>query len=246
MRSLLIDAKYTKKVVINEDTLNELKKHKRIALYAAVQFIHLLPDIRKQLESLHGVEVVTSKPDRTDANYQILGCNCHWKNYNFKEDIDAFFYVGDGYFHPLAMALAQRDLDLYKPVIIYDPKDDKKILIDLERIAPIFKRYRASLMKFKNIEKVGVFVTTKPGQQQYRMSLALKEKYPDKKFYYFAGDNFDYNKTQDYPFIKFWINTACPRIGLDDQVNYDVDTINLMDAFTVDSILSKDSIFTRL
>ncbi|MCB9359125.1 diphthamide synthesis protein [Candidatus Woesearchaeota archaeon] len=246
MKSLLIDARYNKPLKINQDTLDEIKKHKRVALYAAVQFIHLLPDIKKQLETVEGVEVVTSKPDRTDANYQILGCDCYWQNYQFADDIDAFVYIGDGFFHPLAMALAQRDTAKYRPVIIYDPKDDKKILIDLERIAPILRRYRSSLMKFKNADIVGVFVTTKPGQQQYKMSLKLKEKFPDKKFYYFAGDNFDYAKTEEFPFCKFWINTACPRIGLDDQVNYKVDTINLMDAFDVDKILSKDCLLTRI
>jgi len=69
---------------------------------------------------------------------------------------------------------------------------------------------------FLMARKVGVLVTTKPGQQRLQLSLKLKEKYPDKEFYYLLADTLDWNGLEDFPFLECFVNTMCPRIGLDD------------------------------
>jgi len=78
-----------------------------------------------------------------------------------------------------------------------------------------------------------ILVTIKPGQQYFTLAKKLKEKLEEqgKKAYVFVDNTFDLNTLENYPFIKAWVNTACPRIGTDDIVNIEQPMINLKDAF---------------
>ena len=100
-------------------------------------------------------------------------------------------------------------------------------------------------MKFKSAKVIGVYVTTKPGQQQLKKAKELEEKYPDKNFYYFVSDNLNIGEMENFPFVEMWINTACPRIGFDDSPDMPKSLINLMDALKVEELLSKESLLTK-
>src|SRR5262245_28006152 len=134
MDHMLIDAKFEgKNIRLNEETLDHLKNkgYKVVALYAAVQFTHLLvPDI-KQIEDLV-IKVISSKPARTNEQYQLLGCITYKEALRLTEEPDAFLYVGDGVFHPRALVLAQREEEHFKEIIRYDPVADKLILMGKE------------------------------------------------------------------------------------------------------------------
>jgi diphthamide biosynthesis enzyme Dph1/Dph2-like protein len=231
MDHMLIDAKFEgKNIKLNQDTLEHLKKknYKVIALYAAVQFTHLLEPVIKQLEDLQ-IKVVSSKPARTNEKYQLLGCITYKEALRLDVEPDAFLYVGDGVFHPRALVLAQREEEHFKEIMRYDPVQDKLILMGKDDCELIFRKYNASLTKFLMAKNVGVLITIKPGQQQFRVSKKLKEVFPDKNIYFFAEDTIDYTHLEDFNFIESWVNSACPRIGFDDAVNLDHNMVNITD-----------------
>jgi len=244
MDFMVIDAKYEKDFLLNEDTLSFCKTFKVLAVYAAVQYIHAAEDIKKQLEK-EGIKVITSQPNRTDAQFQILGCDNEWKDLKLAEEPDAFLYLGDGKFHPLALALSQKDNKEFKPIIRYDPMANQRIMMGVEEIGRMLKKYRGSMLKFITSDKIGVIITTKPGQQQFRPSKALMGKYPKKTFYYFVENTINFANLEDFNFIDCWVNTACPRIGFDDNPNLPVSMLNLNDALRAEELLSKESALTK-
>ena len=92
MKILFVDAKYKGKVELNSNVLNFLKKYKKIGLYTTTQFNHKLSFVIKQLEDI-GIEVISSKPERTNAKFQILGCDIYNENLKLVKDVNAFLYI---------------------------------------------------------------------------------------------------------------------------------------------------------
>ncbi len=225
----MIDAVYQGEVKLDVKTLKYLKRYNVIALYAAVQFSSRLQGVIEQLKR-EGIKVVSSRAARTKEKYQILGCDVYHGNLRLQEKVDAFLYIGDGRFHPLALMLQQKDSENFKEVIMYDPISKKMNTLSLKDVEKINNKQKASLKLFLMKKNIGIILTTKPGQQQYLYSLKLKEKYPEKEFYYFIDNNIDSNNFENFPFIDVWVNTACPRIGLDDAVYMKKLMINIRDA----------------
>jgi len=244
MDNLLINAEYKEDIELTQETLSYCKKYKTIAIYAAIQFSNKLDKILTQLKNLN-IKVITSQPERTNSQYQILGCDLSYKNLKLETKPDAFLYIGDGVFHPRAIALSQKEEQEFKEIIRYDPIAKQHTILDLTNIDKILKTYKVALLKFLHADIIGVLITTKPGQQQFQPSKQLKELYPDKQFYYFVDNNIDFNQFENFPFIQTWINTACPRIGFDDAANSEFSIINLTEALNVEKILSKKTFLTN-
>src|SRR3989338_2571930 len=244
MDFLFINAKFDGKVELTKEALNYCKKYKILALYSSIQFSTQLDKILKQLEK-EKITVITSQPARTNGKYQILGCDLSYENLKLEKKPDAFLYIGDGIFHPRALVLAQKDESEFKEVITFDPISKQLSSLGLKNVKKILKSYKGSLLKFLHSENVGVLITLKPGQQQFNPSKLLKEKYPNKTFYYFVDNNIDFSKAEDFPFIESWINTACPRLGFDDAAHISLPVLNLTDALNLDKLLEKKSFLTE-
>ena len=238
MEILLIDAVYTGEVKLSEKTLHYLKRYKTLGVYAAVQFSSKLQTVIAQLKK-ENIKVVSSKPARTKEQYQILGCDVYHGNLHLQEDVNAYLYIGDGRFHPLALVLQQRGKKPFKEVVMYDPLAKDMKILTLQDVQKILQKEKASLKLFLMKRKIGILLTTKPGQQQYQASLALVKKYPAKEFYFFIENTLQSKNFEDFPFIDVWINTACPRIGLDDAVYIKQPLVNLNDALDVEKIFSE-------
>lgn len=252
MKIVFFEAPYNEEVKLNKETLDYLgkKKYSKIALFSSVQFLSGLEGVREQLLQ-RKIEVVVSTADRASAVGQLLGCDCNYSNLNLQEEVDAFLYIGDGKFHPLALLYAQRDrpedvhkgVQDWKEVICYDPRG-KMTIIGKKEIEMRLNRYRGSLMKFLSAQNVGVIITVKPGQQQLKAALMLEKKYPAKRFYYFLDDTISLGQLENFPFVDVWVNTACPRISFDEGVMFRKGVVNLRDAMYVKEILGREKILT--
>ena len=73
--------------------------------------------------------------------------------------------------------------------------------------------------KFLHADNIGILVSTKPGQNSYKKAVEIKEKLESKgkKCFIFVFDTLNSNEMENFPFIDFWINTACPRIADDED-----------------------------
>src|SRR3989344_9031653 len=251
MDILFLEALYNGEVRLCSATLNYLKrkKYQKMALYASVQFCSTLEKVKEQLQQAN-ISIITSTPDRTHVQSQLLGCDIYHSSLHLAEkelqEIDAYLYVGDGRFHPLALVYAQKDSAVMKEIICNDPMRKAMTLMGLDDIKTKLRRYRGALLKFFSAKDVGVIITVKPGQEHLRPSFFLEKIFPEKKFYYFIDDTVSFNQLENFPFIEVWINTACPRIGFDDQLQFRKGVINLTDALQAQEILSKESIFNHL
>jgi diphthamide biosynthesis enzyme Dph1/Dph2-like protein len=239
VKVFFIDSKYKGNVLLTKQAISKCKEYNSIALYASVQFTGKLNKLIVQLKK-QNINVIISKPDRATEKSQILGCDVFYKNLNLSKEPDAFLYVGDGNFHPNALVFAQKDNVSFKPIICFNPINKELKIID----SYDFKMYRGALMKFLTSENIGVFVSTKQGQQQYLQCKQLEKIYSvktGKNFYYFISDSFNKNELENFCFIDCWVNSACPRISYDDIQSM----VSINDALNAKELLSKDSLLTR-
>ncbi len=249
MDVLFLDAPYAGAVELCTETLTYLqkKKYRAVGLYASVQFCNNLDTVKKQLQQ-NGITIVTSRPDRTHVSSQLLGCDLFHGSLQLPvtelAKIDCYLYIGDGKFHPLALAYRQKDSPQSKEIVCDDPLRRKCTVMTGKDIEKILQKYKSSLMKFLSSQKVGVLVTIKPGQEQLTPAVQLEKTFPDKKFYYFVDNTISFDQLENFPFIDVWVNTACPRIGMDDQEQFRKGVINLNEALQAEKLLAQESILT--
>tara|TARA_Y100000310_G_C20611278_1_gene778134 strand:+ start:39 stop:746 length:708 start_codon:yes stop_codon:yes gene_type:complete len=233
MEFLLIPAKYDKEILLTDKALKELSKFKKIALFASIQFINL--DKVEQQLTKNNIEFLTTHGKRTSGKYQLLGCDCFQDSFekNIFDQVDAILYIGDGLFHPIALKLAQP-----KPILLFDPISNNLNKLDKDIIQKNQIKYKSNIMNFLKANKIGILVSTKPGQQYLKSALTLKEKL-DKQTYIFIEDTFSFQNMENFPFIDVWVNTACPRIGFDDSPNLPKPLININDALNPEKALER-------
>lgn len=238
MKIKLLNANFGIDFKIPEEFMKTLKKtigeNKTIAMYCAIQFIPKL-DLVKSILEKEGYTVIITKPHRASFKGQILGCDSYVDNLNLDiEKIDGFVYIGDGYFHPNAILLAQENQDKIKPVIILNVVQELIELIDKTHIEKYLRKKKGNLLKFYTSKVIGVFVSSKWGQEYKDSALKLKDQYKDKEFYYFVSDNFADQEMENFPFVECWVNTACPRIGQDDILRHPKPVINIKDIYKLE------------
>ena len=233
MKLMFVPAEYKLDFSLPKDSFNILnkvfKKNSNLAIYSAVNFHNNFDFVIDKIKE-NGFNPITSKPNRCLKIGQILGC-ASYKNF-LNVDIsklNGFVYIGDGYFHPNALLLAQEYEKEIKPVVILNVVSQNVEVLDKEHIKKYINKRRANLMKFHMSKVIGVFITTKWGQEYMKSSLKLEEKYKDKKFYFFIGDNFLDSEIENFPYCEIFVNSACPRIGQDDVLRHKKPVVNLSD-----------------
>jgi diphthamide biosynthesis enzyme Dph1/Dph2-like protein len=173
-----------------EDITNVIKKAVKkvggkVGLVSSVQFLNQLPKAQKIIKN----SVIVG---------QVLGCNMsnpiiHNKN------IDMFLFIGSAYFYPIYLAYKTK-----KKVLIANPMTENISWVNEEEFKQYEKKLRGKQAKFLMSNKIGVIVSTKPGQE--KLQTALKMKYP-----VFVCNELDENELENFQ-MDYWINTACNRI----------------------------------
>lgn len=202
MKTIFIECRWKGK--INFKSADKLPK--RTGLITTVQFAGQIEIIKKEIEKT-GRKCFLSKGIQCHEG-QVLGCESSAAE-SIKDKVDAFLYIGTGEFHPINVFLKTG-----KPVMIFNPISGKIEDIKRDEIEKIEKRKNAAYAKFLNAERIGILVTTKPGQQKLKEATALKKKIEKqgKKAYIFVDNTFNVDSLENFPFIQAWVNTACPRI----------------------------------
>jgi len=219
MKLMFIEARYKKPILIQR---NVLKLPSKVGLVTTVQFIGQIKKIKSMLEK-EGKKVFLGKGRHTKYNGQVLGCDVQ-SAISVSNKVDAFLYIGSGLFHPIAVSLKTK-----KDVFSFNPLTNKFNKVDRKEAEKINKRKKGALIKFLSSKEIGVIVTTKPGQEQLKEAFELKKRFRDKNFYFLIFDTIDFNQLENFPFIECFVNTACPRIALDDSIKINKAIINLED-----------------
>jgi 2-(3-amino-3-carboxypropyl)histidine synthase len=219
MKLMFVEARYKKPVLIGKHVL---KLPPKVGLVTTVQFIGQIKEVKSQLEK-EGKKVFLGRGKHTVYQGQVLGCDVN-SALSISNKVDAFLYIGSGLFHPIAISLKTK-----KDVFTFNPLTNKFSKVDKKEAEKINKKKKGALIKFLSSKEIGVIVTTKPGQEQLKKAFELKNKFKDKNFYFLIFNTINFNQLENFPFIECFVNTACPRIALDDSVNISKSIINLKD-----------------
>jgi len=209
MKTLFVPAKSKVPVRIPASILAALPDH--LAVVTTVQYHHIRDEAAAKLTAM-GKKVYDIHGSHSKLPNQVLGCNTIPEDQ--LKDIEALLYIGTGVFHPKALAIRTK-----KPIHIFHPLTRSYEVLDQEEVKRVLGKEKAAFVKFLSSNKVGVLITTKPGQFPIQMRLRemrlLEGKYPDKEFYYFVDNSFNYSSLENFPFIECFLNTACPNIAYD-------------------------------
>ena len=212
----MVESRYKGK--INLSNLDASALPKNIGLATTVQFLEFVDEIKELLEK-NGKTIFVDKIKQKYEG-QLLGCDTGAAE-KVKDKVDAFLYIGTGIFHPLGITLNSD-----KDVFCYDPVNAVLSKIDKEQIERYNKKRKGAYLKFMEAKEIGILVSLKPGQNNFRKAVELKKQLKDKNCYIFAFDTLDFNQVENFPFIQCWVNTACNRI-LDDYEKFPKPLIDL-------------------
>lgn len=195
MKTLFIPAKV--KFEINLEKIFEASKKlpKEIAIVYSVQYQDVVQKINKILEKKHEINKIS----------QVLGCS----KINFPKSTKAVLLIGSGKFHAISLAIESK-------LPVYILENNKLNLISKSDLESIEKKQKASYMNYLMQEEVGILVSTKPGQENLKKALDFKKKLKDKKAYLFLANNLNTAEFENFG-LKSWVNTACPRMDMNDS-----------------------------
>jgi len=207
---IYLPGKSTRFHELPEELFEKLKG--KVALYAPIQHIHQLEKAEKIL-SKKGYETVIGKGDARVKNPgQVLGCN-----YSVKVEADSHLYIGTGRFHPLGLSFS-----LMRDVLIYNPSTGQVDMIDENERDDFLRRRFAAIVKAEECSKIGLIVSRKKGQSRIEEAEIVQKmgKKKGKEIIPIEIDEIKKSSIDDLG-IECAVNTACPRIALDDSGNYD-------------------------
>ena len=184
----------------------------KLGLVGSIQHLHLIFDYKERLEAA-GFEVeVPVGGARLTFPGQVLGCNYSGD----QDDIGHYLFLGSGDFHPIGLVLHTG-----KPLAMLDPYSGDAEEMSFERIERILRQRFGLIMACDKAQTFGILIGEKPGQMRRTLALRMKkilEKH-GKKGYLLALEHVGPELIDFYP-VDAFVNTACPRIAIDDSVRY--------------------------
>jgi 2-(3-amino-3-carboxypropyl)histidine synthase len=197
-----------------EKSLPLLTHYNKIGLATTVQHVQTLDAVREILVRA-GKAVVVGDAGRLIYPGQVIGCD--YSNVkSIAAEVDAFLFVGGGKFHALGVALATS-----KPTVVADPYDRSAYSVDVEAQKIVKQRY-ATIQEAGHAKSFGVLISLKPGQKRVDEALSIKEAVEKmgKTACLFAIREVLPEALMEFPTVDAYVNTACPRISLDDASKF--------------------------
>ncbi len=198
-------------IQILERSLDKLASFKRIGIVTTVQHLHQLQKIREFYER-NGFVVVIGKPfGFAKADGQILGCDVG-SAARIDRDVDAHVYFGGGRFHPMGAVI-----NTTKPFLMVEPFEGVVEFIDHYR-EMYRKRSKGKVLAALNSKNIGIMVSTKNGQSNIALGRLLKKRIEEHgmQAQLLVSNTFDFESMNNMMEFDAFVNTACPRIAMDD------------------------------
>ena len=187
---------------------------KRVGLLTTTQHRTWIPAISQRLQA-QGFTAVVSEPDRRVAYAgQVLGCD-YFTATNIEAQVDGFLYIGSGDFHPVGVAIACK-----KPVVVADPTNrEARTMEDVKD--RILRQRHAAIARAADAKVFGIIVSGKIGQDRSALAVELKGLLAahGREGHIFHMDLVGPEHLEGYR-VDAWVNTACPRIAIEDALRY--------------------------
>jgi 2-(3-amino-3-carboxypropyl)histidine synthase len=215
-----------------ERALPIMEGQRKIGLVTTVQHVQTL-DVAKEILLHAGKTVVVGDAGRMSYPGQVVGCD-YSNAKSIAGDVDAFLFIGGGRFHALGVGLST-----FKPTIIADPYERRAYSID-EDVQKVLRQRWACIEDALKAKVFAVLVGLKPGQKRLDLALNIKEKIErsGKTACLFAAREITPEVLMEFPAVDAFVNTACPRISLDDASRFKKPVLTVNEALVVVGELS--------
>jgi len=210
-----------------EKALPLIKPWKRIGVVTTIQHTEQLSDVREALLAA-GKRVAVGDAGRLSHTGQVIGCDFSNAR-TVVRNVDAFLCVCGGRFHALGVALTTA-----KPTVVADPYEGTAYSVDRE-VDRLIKQRWASIQEAANGKRFGVLIGLKSGQKRLERALWISRKLQGlgKKSTLLAVREITPESLMQYPSIDAYVNTACPRISLDDSTKFKKPVLTVNEALVV-------------
>jgi 2-(3-amino-3-carboxypropyl)histidine synthase len=142
-----------------------------------------------------------------------LGCS----KPKLPKNTKSILLISDGKFHAVSLAYETKI-----PVYLFSMGNLEKI--EKKEIETLEKKQKGAYLKFLHAEKVGILISTKPGQENLKKAINLQKKIKNKSSYLFISNNIDTNEFENFQ-IDSWVNTSCPRMDMNQSSIINIDKI---------------------
>ena len=185
----------------------------RLGLVGSIQHLHLLQEYKERLEKAGFDVEIPIGGARLTFPGQVLGCNYSGDD----PTIGHYLFLGSGDFHPIGLVMHTG-----KPLALLDPYTGQASEMSFERIERILRQRMGLIFAVDNANSFGILIGEKPGQMRRNLAIRMKRllETHGKKGYLLALDHVGPELIDFYP-VDAFVNTACPRIAIDDAVKYD-------------------------
>ena len=209
-----------------------LEKWHKIGLVTTVQHVQTL-DTAREILIRAGKTVVIGDTAKASYPGQVIGCDCSNAK-SIAKGVEAFLFIGGGQFHAIGIALCTS-----KPTIVADPFDNHAFSVEKEA-EKIIKQRWASIEEARRAKTFGILVGLKPGQEKLEEALHVKRRLEDKgkATLLLAAREITPDITLEFPTLDAYVNTACPRISLDDASQFKKPVLTVNETLTVVGELS--------
>jgi len=191
-----------------------LEPWSNIGLVTTVQHVHRLEEAKELLLKARKTVAVGDAGLLKYAG-QVIGCDFSNAK-SVSKEVEAFLFVGGGRFHAVGLALATT-----KPTIIADPYEERAYPIH-DEVQRILRQRWANVSAAKEAENFGILIGLKSGQKKIREAVKIGEKLrkSGRKAVLLALREITSNALMQFPNIDAFVNTACPRVSLDDTPSF--------------------------
>jgi len=190
MKLIFVEAQ--KKQPIDISSVNFSILPAQVFLAYSVQYKKLAEQIKRKLGK------------RVKEFRQVLGCTKLKSKY-------VILLVGSGKFHALHLALQGNS--------VYILEENNITKLNKEEIDKIKAKRKTAFIKFLAAEKIGILVSAKPGQENFKKALKLRKNLVKngKEPFVFLADNINIGDLENYS-IEGWLNTSCKALTFDSRI----------------------------
>jgi len=222
-----------------EKALPLLEPRKRIGLVTTVQHVDMLSEARETILKA-GKSVVVGDAGHSLYAGQITGCD-YSNALAISRNVDAFLFVGGGRFHAIGVALATS-----KPTLVADPYERRAFSVDADA-QKIRKQRWTSIQKAKESKRFGVIIGLKTGQKWLEKALQVTAQLEKagKKVTLVALREVTPEALLEFPTLNAYVNTACPRISLDDATKFQKPVLTINEALVAAGELTWDQLLKK-
>ena len=200
----------------------------KIGLVGSVQYVKQFENLRKYLESKGKRVFIPRKKGFAAYDGHVVGCEYNSLK-SIENEVDGFLVIGNK-FHSLGAALMCVNKDVY----LLNEQSNKLELMNVER-DKVIKQRAIAIDKVKRANKIGILVDKKIGQYNMKIAEVLKQNLEKigKEVIVITVSEFNPTTIMNFYDADAFIDTACPRIAIEDCGKYDKPIINSREASVV-------------